>query len=136
MGKSWYHILRVGLGIVFFWIGVLILKEPELWAGFIRLQFREFLPESISLSGLMIGTAIFDLVIGFLFLIDWQIWLASLFGGAHLLVVIFVAGINETTIRDIGLLAGALALLVESSPNFAIEFLKTKIIKNKQKDEK
>ena len=64
----------------------------------------------------MLGTAILDIVIGVLLLIDIFTWLAALVGAIHLVIVMAVSGINELTVRDIGLFAGTVALMIDSLP--------------------
>jgi len=126
MKSSSFHFLRVGLAITFLWIGVLILKNPESWSGYIQPWAIEFLP--ISLTQTMVGTAILDIVIGFLLLIDTFTWLAAFAGFVHLVVVISVSGITDITVRDIGLLAGTLALLFDSLPKWVLNrIIKLKI---------
>ncbi len=114
MGKSSYHILRVGLAITFIWIGILILKSPESWGGYLQPWAVNLLP--VSIKEALIGTAFLDIVIGILLLIDWWTWLAGLLGTLHLVSVLIVSGITDITVRDIGLLAAALAITVESFP--------------------
>jgi len=36
MDKASFHILRIGLAVTFLWIGVLILRNPEAWGGYMR----------------------------------------------------------------------------------------------------
>ncbi len=114
MKKTSFWILRLGLAATFFWIGVFILKNPEAWGSFIKPWAVKLLP--FPLKEIMIGNGIFDVVIGALFLINPLVWLASALGVFHLITVLVVSGINDVTVRDIGLLAAALALLAESWP--------------------
>ncbi len=114
MTKAGFHILRVGLGITFLWIGVLIFKQPEAWGGYLKPWAAGLLP--VPLSQAMIGTAILDIVIGFLFLVDTFTWLASLLATIHLIIVLTVSGITDITVRDIAILAGAIAVLLDSLP--------------------
>lgn len=114
MTKAGFHILRVGLGITFLWIGVLIFKQPEAWGGYLKPWAAGLLP--VPLSQAMIGTAILDIVIGFLFLVDTLTWLASLLATIHLIIVLTVSGITDITVRDIAILAGAIAVLLDSLP--------------------
>lgn len=116
MKKTSFHILRVGLGITFVWVGVLIFKEPQAWGGYLQPWAAGLLP--IPLEQAMMGTAILDIVIGALFLIDCFTWLAALVGALHLITVLTVSGITDITVRDIGLLAGTVALAVDSSSFF------------------
>lgn len=109
-----FHVLRVGMAVTFLWIGLLILKAPEAWGGYLQPWALDLLP--LPIEQMMIGTAIFDLVVGFLLLVNVWPWAASLLAAFHLAVVMIVGGINAVTVRDIGLFAGALALFLEAVP--------------------
>lgn len=114
MNKSSYHILRVGMAITFIWIGVLIFKSPESWGGYLQPWAVGLLP--ISIEQTLLITAIFDIIIGVLFLIDWFCWLAAILAAFHIIIVLTVSGITDITVRDIGLLAGVIVIMVESLP--------------------
>jgi uncharacterized membrane protein YphA (DoxX/SURF4 family) len=105
-----YHILRVGMAITFIWIGILIFSAPEAWGSVIQPWAADLLP--VPLREAMIGTAILDIAVGVLLLVDILTWLAALFGAIHLVIVLAAVGINTFTVRDIGLLAGAIALFI------------------------
>lgn len=122
MGKTSFHILRVGTAVTFLWIGVLILKSPAAWGGYLMPWAMNLLPVPIEQA--MIGTAILDIVIGVLLLIDLWMWVAALLGAAHLAIVLIVSGITEITVRDIGLLAAAVGLMIDSLPSAVIDRLK------------
>jgi uncharacterized membrane protein YphA (DoxX/SURF4 family) len=114
MKNSAFHILRVGVAITFLWIGILILREPGAWAGYLEPWAANLVPGSLEQA--MIGTAILDILIGFLLLIDVLTWVAAAVGALHLIIVLVTSGINAITVRDIGLFAGALALSIQSWP--------------------
>ncbi len=114
MKKSSFHIVRVGLAITFVWIGILIFKNPEAWGGSLEPWAAGLLP--IPLSEAMIGTAIIDIIIGALLLTDTLAWLAAAAGAIHLVIVLAVSGITDITVRDIGLLAGLVAVFTDSFP--------------------
>ena len=59
-------------------------------------------------------TAIINIAIGCLLCINRWVWIAAAFGSIHLAIVLIVSGINEVTVRDIGLLAATLALALET----------------------
>lgn len=122
MGKTSFHILRVGTAVTFLWIGVLILKSPAAWGGYLMPWAMNLLPVPIEQA--MIGTAILDIVIGVLLLIDLWMWVAALLGVVHLAIVLIVSGITEITVRDIGLLAAAAGLMIDSLPSAVIDRLK------------
>lgn len=126
MNKTSYHILRVGLAITFIWIGILILKYPIAWEGYLQPWARELLP--IPAHQALLSTAVLDIIIGILFLIEWKIWIAGLLGSLHLIMVLTVSGITDITVRDIGLLAATLAIMMESMPMSIVnKFKKTNI---------
>lgn len=114
MNKISFHILRVGLAITFLWIGFLILKEPEAWGGYLQPWAINLLP--ISIAQVMTSTAILDLAIGFFLLLNFYTWLFAFLAALHLIIVLITSGITDITVRDIGLLAAALALLYETWP--------------------
>jgi len=125
MSKASFHILRVGLAVTFLWIGVLIFKQPEAWMGYLQPWVVKLLP--ISIEQVMLGTAVLDIGIGFLFLVDVLTWPAALLASLHLVIVLAVSGITDITVRDIGILAAAVALMTETWPeNFISVFKKNK----------
>lgn len=115
MEKTSYFILRIGLAVTFLWIGVLILKEPTAWGGYLQPWAVKLLP--VSLDQAMFGTAVLDIVIGVFLLVGYWTWLAALAGALHITIVLVTSGITDITARDIGLLAASLALLMDSLPS-------------------
>jgi uncharacterized membrane protein YkgB len=106
-----FHILRIGMAVTFLWIGLLMFQDPTYWAG--------FLPEMLIKNDPMLFVYIaagIDVVIGLLLLFDhWVFWIAS-FAALHLLGILIISGIDIVTVRDIGLFAGALALMSHTWP--------------------
>ena len=118
MKRISFHILRVGLAVTFLWIGILIIRNPEAWGGYLQPWAAGLLP--IPLAQAMMGTAILDIAIGAFLLINFLPWLAASVGAIHLAVILIVSGITDITVRDIGLLAGMLALMIDSLPQSII----------------
>ena len=114
MNKASFHILRIGLAVTFLWIGVLILRNPEAWGGYMRPWAAGLLP--IPLAQAMTGTAILGIIIGAFLLINFLPRLVAIVGTIHLAIILIVSGITDITVRDIGLLAGMLALVIDSPP--------------------
>jgi uncharacterized membrane protein YphA (DoxX/SURF4 family) len=110
-----YHILRIGLAITFLWIGFLIFMEPEVWGGFIQPWVVELLPVSVKVA--MLGTALLDVAVGALLLLNLFTWLAVGVGALHLVIVLITSGFNSVTVRDVGLFAGSAALAFEAWSN-------------------
>ena len=112
INKLSYHILRIGLAVTFLWIGFLIFMEPEVWGGFLQPWVVELLPVPVKIA--MLGTAMLDVAVGALLLLNLFTWLAAGIGVLHLVIVLITSGFNSVTIRDIGLLAASAALSLES----------------------
>ena len=119
-----YYILRVGLGLTFLWIAVLIFRDPKFWGGFLQPWAAGLLP--LPLTEAMIGTAVLDALIGLAFLVDRWVWVTALLGSIHLVVVLATTGITEVTVRDIGLLGGTIALCWTNIPEKLKFLLKKK----------
>ncbi len=122
MQKISFKILRLGLAITFLWIGVLIFKDPLAWSSFIN-------PWAVNLfffdlKSAMLGTAILDILIGILFLINPLVYLAAILGSLHLIIILIVSGINVITVRDIGLLGSTIAVLIAFFPKGKNELYK------------
>lgn len=112
MKKPGFHILRLGLAITFLWIGIMIWRAPEVWGGYLQPWAAALL--LVSIKNALLVTAVLDIVIGLLLLFNIFTWLAALVGALHILTVLITAGVNAITVRDIGLLAAALALFFDS----------------------
>jgi uncharacterized membrane protein YphA (DoxX/SURF4 family) len=114
MKKYSRYLLQVGLGTVFIGIGVMILQDPAGWAALIQPWAAKLIPGSILST--MKETGFLDIGVGVLFLIGPLAWIAALIGSVHITVVLITTGITTITIRDIGLLAAAIVLFIETVP--------------------
>lgn len=124
MHKFSFHVLRVATAITFIWIGILILKSPESWGGYLEPWAVNLLPVSVTTA--LVATAFVDIAIGVLLLIDWYAWVAALVASIHLLVILITSGITDITVRDIAILGGTIALFAETMPlQLKIKFLKS-----------
>lgn len=123
-----FHILRIGLAVTFLWIGVFIFKNPEAWGGYLQPWAEGLLP--IPLAQAMFGTAILDIAIGIFLFINFLPWITALVGAVHLTVILIVSGITDITARDIGLLAGALAVMIDSLPFWVLNKITKLTINN------
>ena len=109
-----FHVLRIGVGITFLWIGVLILQRPEAWGGLMQSWAANLLP--ISLKWVMIGSGILDVLIGVLLMANIFTRSAAKTATLHLILILIVTGINAITVRDIGLIGATLALSINMWP--------------------
>ncbi|MEX2029074.1 MAG: hypothetical protein WD963_01180, partial [Candidatus Paceibacterota bacterium] len=98
--------------------------HPEAWGGYLSPWVVELMP--IPIKQAMITTAILDIAVGALLLVNSFVWLAALAGAVHLIMVLVVTGITDVTVRDIGILAGMIALMADSLPQAWIDKIKTK----------
>lgn len=114
MRNTSFTILRVGVGITFLWIGILILRDPSGWSQLILPWAAHLIPGSLTFA--MQQTAVLDIVIGFLLIIGVWTWFASLLAAIHLIIVLLTTGISDITCRDVGLLASSIAIMLESRP--------------------
>lgn len=115
MNKIPLHILRLGLGITFLWISLMIFQNPEAWSGYIKPWVANLL--LLPINQVMIGNAFLDMIIGLLLLCNFFTWQAATLGTIHLVGVLVVSGITDITVRDIGLLAASLALMISFLPD-------------------
>lgn len=116
MGRVALHIVRLGLGITFLVIGVMIVRNPDAWGLLVKPWVLRYLP--VPLHNMMVQTGWLDIIIGAFLLINVFTWLAALLAALHLLTVLVATGINSVTIRDIGLLAAVIAIFISSLPVF------------------
>lgn len=107
-------ILRIGLFLTFIWVGYLVLREPLVWGSYINKWVLEFIP--LDIKRFMMITGIVDILIGVSFLHRRTVFLASVFGSLHLASILLVSGVNEATVRDIGLLGGTISIFIKYLP--------------------
>lgn len=112
MQKASFHILRIGLGITFIIIGILIWRSPEFYGSFLQPWAADLVIGP--LDKIMLSMAVLDIVIGLLFILNFLTWLAALIASIHVLIVIITIQPSDITVRDIGILAGTVALFSQT----------------------
>lgn len=105
LGKHSQLVLRLGLTFVFGWFGIDKFLHVSTWYGWIP-AWLSFVPQNMFLYVL----GVLELVAAILLLGGRFVRFASLGCAALLIGVVASFGINEITVRDIGLIAMALAL--------------------------
>ncbi len=121
MKHTTLSILRITIGITFIWIAILIFRAPEGWGSLIQPWAMNLLP--LPLRQVMIDTAVLDLFIGFAFVLNRFTWLAALVSTLHLIIILITSGINDVTVRDIGLIGVTAVLFLEYVPDTIAEKL-------------
>jgi len=114
INKNGFRVLRIILGATFVWIGTMVWREPLAWGGYIQPWALNLLVGP--LERVMLTTAIVDILIGLLLIFNRLTWLATAIASVHLIVILITSGINEATVRDIGILAGTVAITVGMWP--------------------
>lgn len=104
-------LLRVGLAFVFGWFGVDKFLHVQNWYGWIP-SWMSFIPKDPFLYAL--GAA--EVVLAILLLTNKFARIAAIICAAFLVGVIFSFGINDITVRDIGLIAMAAAIALSHVP--------------------
>lgn len=100
--------LQWGLGVTFIWMSVLIYHDP---LGSTHMMFPWAIAMvPISLETMMREVAIFDLLIGLMLLSRRALWMGATLSSLHLFSIFLVTGINAVTARNIGLMAGCIAV--------------------------
>ncbi|MDO8493640.1 MAG: hypothetical protein Q7S19_03810 [bacterium] len=121
MNRIAFNLLRAGLAVTFIWIGVLVVQNPLGWGSFIQPWVLPYLPD---LQTMMTQTGYLEIITGIMLLINPTVWLGALLGTIHLVIVLITCGINDITVRDIGLAFAFLALFVETMPLFMKNWLR------------
>jgi uncharacterized membrane protein YphA (DoxX/SURF4 family) len=105
-----FIILRIGLGITFVWMSILIFKDPMRFGKLIKPWAVNLTPMPIPQA--MILTGIFDLIVGIWLISGYFPFYAAIIAALHLVQVLLATAAAHGTFRDVGLLANAIALVV------------------------
>lgn len=117
-------ILRIGLGLVFFYFGLNQLIEPIRWIDLIPEIFTKFIDPKI----IIYLNGIFDILIALFLFCGIFIKIISILGFIHLIgVSLFSLGFTPSGIRDLGLAFAILSLYFFGEDRFNIKnFFETK----------
>jgi uncharacterized membrane protein YphA (DoxX/SURF4 family) len=105
---GWSHLfISWGVGAAFLWIGLDIFSNSDVWIGYLP----EVVPGDIPRETALRIVGVVNIVIGVSFVLRlWQ-KLAAFIAVLELIGILINSGIDATSIRDVGLLGAALALL-------------------------
>lgn len=101
-----YFVLRVGLGLTFLWIGIDILRHPDVWLGYLPASLPFGIPREVGLK----LNGVFDVGLGLLMIIRMFPKIVAALAAIHLIGILVSYGLDAVTVRDVGLLGGVLAL--------------------------
>jgi len=103
-----YLFLRIGLGLTFIYIGVDILRHPDMWIGYVPNETMfGFARETLLRFG-----GLLDLVIGMLLLVKVLPKVASWLAVLHLIGIFTLNEIDGVLARNLGLLGAAIAIAI------------------------
>lgn len=110
--------LRLGLGLMYIYSGYDLFANTEHWYGYMPLWLEDLIEKIIPLEAYLRVQGVGEFVIGLLLLSwfggIWGVRIASVLAVLELSVIILLVGIDPITFRDIGLLGGAISLLILS----------------------
>src|SRR5688500_5526496 len=101
-------LMRLGLGVVFLWIGIDILRTPDSWIGFLP---PWELPLGLTKEQMLQANGALDVALGILLMLNKLPRLSATVAALHLAGILVINGVNGVLIRDVGLFGTALALL-------------------------
>lgn len=108
--------LRVGFALMYFYSGSDLISHPQGWYWAIPQWFAQLVSGVMPLDAYLKVQGVGEIVIG-IALLAWFLkpavvkWFALL-AAIEMAGIVFLSGINSITFRDIGLLGGALALVM------------------------
>jgi uncharacterized membrane protein YphA (DoxX/SURF4 family) len=118
-------ILRLGLGVVFLIFGLDKFRSEEAqfasWADWVPGWFSMLIGGRV--KGFIYVLGVFEVLVGLAFLIGYVLFWAALLSSLFLLATVllstsgpFFGKVDQSTIRDIGLLGGTLSLMLSMAP--------------------
>lgn len=115
LSTSGYHLLRLGVAVVFLWFGFSQLFDGISWVGYVPSWAVEVL--SIPPAMIVLLNGALEVILGSLLALGFFVRGAALILGIHLAIITFELGATAIGVRDFGLTCAtlALALLVPRS---------------------
>jgi uncharacterized membrane protein YphA (DoxX/SURF4 family) len=118
--KQAQWVLRIGLALVFLWFGIEKFIQPQYWldawmpswAVSMTVAVRATPTELVYLIGMFEVLVAASLVTGFFMRVFATI------AAAYLVVVVATHGLNEVLVRDVGLVAGLISLVIWPERNY------------------
>ena len=114
MKRSALTVLRLGLGVTFLAIGIMIYLHPSVWASSMQPWARHLMPGS--LAPWMTACSAFSTIVGLLFIVNLWVWVAALIAAIHLVIMLVMSGITDVTVLNLGLLAATVSLFLAKKP--------------------
>lgn len=111
-------ILRISLALVFLYFGIVQLKDPSSWSGFVP----EFLTFSfLSANNIVVFNGFMEIVLGTFLIVGLYVRFASMVMALHLFGIAFSIGFSPLGIRDFGLAFATLALFFFGADRYTVD---------------
>ena len=114
-------ILRLGLSAVFLVFGIDKFIDWTRWSGWIAPWMQPMIEAVMPLQTFLILVGIVETITGLLLLFGLYWRFAAILAAIQLVGISISVGLNEITLRDFGLLAGAVALALSKETRFALD---------------
>lgn len=111
-------LLRIGLGIIFFWFGITKFTNIELWYSFIPPWLESLLPISVKMFLYIQG--VIETLIGLFLIFGIFVRKSAFLAALILIVIIITVGFNDISLRDFGLLMIAISLMILGQGKYSI----------------
>jgi len=111
-------LLRYSMGLVFLYFGFQQITNPFEWTGFIPDFALSF---GLSATILVIGNALFELILGTLLLLGMYTKFVSLILSIHVFIIALSIGFNPLGIRDFGLSLATLAIFFNGPDEYCLD---------------
>lgn len=106
--------LRIGLAAVYVWFGIDKFIQPEYWIGTWMPSWGQHAAQAIGMSAtnVIILCGIFEVLVATSLVTGFFMRVFASIAIALLVAALIVHGLDEVLVRDIGLIAGLLALAI------------------------
>jgi len=109
--------VRLGIGIVFLWIGIDIWLNTDYWMTWLPGYVSQFIEPQI----MMLMTGVFDFVFGLLLLLGLFTRISAFLMALHLIGVIMTIGYNDIAVRDFGLLLATIGIFLHGPDKWCLD---------------
>lgn len=109
------RVLRIGLGLMYVYSGVSLIRHPFDWQGFLPPWFGELISRFLPLPIYLAVQGAGELLLALVFLLPFvplaAVRIAAVASAFEFAGILLLTGLDLITFRDIGLLGASLALL-------------------------
>ena len=110
-------LLRWGFAAVFAWFGVSQITDPAVWTGLIPAWLVGI--TGISAQSVVLANGAGDLALAALLTLGWHTPIVAAIASAHLFIIAADLGLNDISVRDMGLAISLAALALLTWPTAA-----------------